>query len=922
MPQPGLWFDPFSGSFGFDPGTTPPNGSSGSGSCPTGTYDPGATSQYDVYIRRTATSKPCWFENFPGTFIGPNDVLAAHAGEPLTDILCNYEQCSTSLTGGQCWQMPDGSIVPASGDTIPAGATVVPCPPKPSKPADNQPGTSCDNPLWIKQCPPDKPKPGTGGTGGTGTGTGSGSTGGDFNIAAIGCQGFDDLIQQFGGQEPDEILKSSGIVDQNDNIAFLTGVTDKLEAIPIIGDALSIAVQSVLGFPVFILQAWMSVQQQISKLTGCDFGPLTFLATRKFFIVWASRILGLTARQPLKQIDNAENYICPVNPPSIAEANLARRTGDIDDTTWRCWVRMNNVDERFEQQVYNALRVQLTPEQIIMLWRRKQVADEDVSTLLSQAGMISTDDQMRLDQVTQFIPPVTDLLHFIVRGIGDPSIVERFGLLDEFDQLYQGKLKDWGAANGISDEVMESYHAGHWIVPPTGQLFTMLQRLRSDNVPPGIDATDWTVTYDDIDRALRENAIAPFWRERLKSISYNPIPMRQAVHAYVTGGATEDQVFDALQDNGYAPLTARKFIEWLAVQRRDHLRSNKIVGQYIAMGVNRTDANQRLQEEGYQDEEISDALDWASQQADDKSREKCLAGILRNYESGKLDETELQSRLANLGLDSDQVTRLADQAECQKKAIGKEIPAGQLCSMVDHGLITPAEYQDRLENLGYDSSDAIRIVTECNIKLTERQLAARERLLRQQAREAASAASKADSAARRHAIDLRRQANDLAKVQREQASADEKQKRRLQSAIEKAARQSTSAARMRASLGSKARSIEQRLARAAQLWAEFSDKSLDSAAADIRNGISQATALEGVSEDQAVRAAILAALGASKRMTVDLPQEILDIALLLRDYAEIANVASAEGTSRVPIAAQSNVDTGGQGSTNGASGNH
>src|SRR5439155_2426641 len=129
--------------------------------------------------------------------------------------------------------------------------------------------------------------------------------------------------------------------------------------------------------------------------------------------------------------------------------------------------------------------------------------------------------------VSEFLPPVTDILHFLVRGIGDPDIIKRFKLLDEFDVLYQGDLVKWGEAAGIRKETMEAYHAAHWIVPPPGQLFEMLRRLRADNRPPGVQAADWDVTSEDLDRALRENATAPFWRPRIKAISYSPLGIRQ-----------------------------------------------------------------------------------------------------------------------------------------------------------------------------------------------------------------------------------------------------------------------------------------------------------------------------------------------------------------------------------------------------------
>src|SRR5207302_10444149 len=132
-------------------------------------------------------------------------------------------------------------------------------------------------------------------------------------------------------------------------------------------------------------------------------------------------------------------------------------------------------------------------------------------------------------------------------------------LLDEFDQLYQGQLTDWGEANGIKKETMEFYHAGHWIVPSPGQLFTMLQRLRPGNTPGGVDPKDWVTTSDDIDRALRENAYAPFWRKRLGAISYTPLGIRQLRKGYSEGAYNQTEIILKLQDLGYSQLTAIEY---------------------------------------------------------------------------------------------------------------------------------------------------------------------------------------------------------------------------------------------------------------------------------------------------------------------------------------------------------------------------
>jgi len=119
------------------------------------------------------------------------------------------------------------------------------------------------------------------------------------------------------------------------------------------------------------------------------------------------------------------------------------------------------------------------------------------------------DDEIEyLFKLTEQIPSANDVISFAVREAYSPDIAARFGQYEGAEDIYNIAEDDLKAV-GMSLDTFKKYWAAHWGLPSIQQGYEMLQR--------GI------ITDSDLELLMRAADIMPFWRDKLKSISYVPL---------------------------------------------------------------------------------------------------------------------------------------------------------------------------------------------------------------------------------------------------------------------------------------------------------------------------------------------------------------------------------------------------------------
>lgn len=684
------------------------------------------------------------------------------------------------------------------------------------------------------------------------------------------CTTLDAITGQFTTGSPLTGLQEMGILSAQNCLLPLTIDLSQVSGLPSwvaepLQDAWNQVVACGLGG---VLQVATDALQTALTAGNCPVGPMIIPSIMRGLLYLASYVVGPVTGDLAQTYSYQANYYCPTYIPSKAEADLAYLRDVISDELWRCWVRANNFHEEPARQIRDAQREMPTADEWMRGWLRGLVPDTEIDGKLRQLGMLDEDERKLRRDLAYQIPPVSDLPRFMVRDVMDPNIVGTigpdgypvtgFGLDADFENKFQGLLRDWAKGQGIGDDVMLAYWRAHWVFPSPTQLYTMLHRLRSDNVPPGTDPARWITTPEHVFTALGVNDILPFWRERLMAVSFNPLTRVDARRAYNLGLLTRPEMVGAMEDIGYTPMNAERLTAFADLQRALALDAHRAIRGYEAATLSSADATFRLTQQGYDPQEIALAIERADVRAQQKVRDVCNKAMRRRYLAGEFVPNDAISTLTSQGLDGAQATRLVNSWECELVARGKHLSASVLCRMLGRGLITIEDMRSRLIRVGYRPLEAELVVADCLAGISERQLRAQEQAARRAAAEARRQKKEEEAAIRRQQQELAAALRD----QQRQADRAEREARQLAADIERAERREMSDAQRAALAAARAAQARKRLAeRLADAAGELAGRlglSIPATEELLEEEIAAAAAQHGTDRDTAARYALTA----------------------------------------------------------------
>lgn len=328
-----------------------------------------------------------------------------------------------------------------------------------------------------------------------------------------------------------------------------------------------------------------------------------------------------------------------------------------------------------------------------VLWRRKQIDDTEFLTKLKSMGL-EEDTINAVINLGRIIPGPADLVTMAVREAFDPEIVAKFGYLENFPH----EFGVWSERQGLSKDWAEKYWAMHWQLPSSNQVFEMFQRLR-----PGV--SDVPVDDDTMDEYLRIADFAPFWRERMKEISYNPLTRVDVRRMYKTGNLDVGQVKSAYLDLGYSDKNADLMTEFTiayATEEETGVVRSSVLRAYSSGQIARGDAEQMLTDGGYDEISIAfylDAIDF--DEAMDINDLK-LKNIKKRYVEGLIDETTVNGEIGQLNLPSERVLVMLELWNTERASKTTLPTASQTEKFYEMGIITVDEFTHVYELRGYD----------------------------------------------------------------------------------------------------------------------------------------------------------------------------------------------------------------------------
>lgn len=418
----------------------------------------------------------------------------------------------------------------------------------------------------------------------------------------------------------------------------------------------------------------------------------------------------------------AVNTACQYLLPTGNEANAALLAKTIDDKTWACWQKAaGNLTDPQLKLLY-AARSRPDARQLDLLFRRKYLDEATTSQAMREAGVLQDEDGQRIHQLNDMWPGLEDTIRMMVRDVADPNAVDTAKLDEDFELKWQGKLKEYGEALGVTDELAKFYWRAHWRLPSPTQLFEMLHRSRPGRVPEG-----QAVTADDVRQCLKQDDMAPGWVDRLMAVSYHVVNATDAIHMFQLRTITKEELIDYVEDEGYTHADAVKKADFYEVQRRvsETRRSGlppprTLIARYGRGEISRQELNDIIGKITISDEQAQLMREAAELERTSLHRARILKGVKRAYMRGVYDEGEAISELVNGDVEAEEAFELIQDWTQEREAAGKLATTAKLCQWRSMGILTATEHARFLDRLNWSPFQAERIMAECDIKENER----------------------------------------------------------------------------------------------------------------------------------------------------------------------------------------------------------
>jgi hypothetical protein len=438
---------------------------------------------------------------------------------------------------------------------------------------------------------------------------------------------------------------------------------------------------------------------------------------------WLERIAGVDLRRYLSPITYEQNYLCPSQLPSAGDSTQAWLRGVITDDQWTCWTKANGYLRNPAVKMREAARTRHTTDDMVRLWLRKTITDEDFDGRLRTVGWTEGQDYKEIRELSKQYPPYSDIIRLMVRDAADETIVDWPDSDKSWQQKYTAKLRDWGEFAGIPDDVTKLLWRAHWSIPSPTQLYEVWYRNRKRG-----DTIAGTEIGKSITDALQQQDILPRWIPQLVNNSYR-LPGRIDIRrSYQIGVMNREAVDKALIKTGYDDESAAILTEYTVRSARLSLRLHSAVRSYMEFGVNYAQAEEELLDYGAARDDITWVLDWAVKRMRAKSRAKCKTSICSQYKTGGIDRDKAYEMLHNTGMDLDQATIAIEMCDCEAAASSPHAAAGTLCKWYTIGIIDQAEFLKRLRTLGWSAEDSIFLIAECQERITDKLRQRAERL--------------------------------------------------------------------------------------------------------------------------------------------------------------------------------------------------
>lgn len=346
-------------------------------------------------------------------------------------------------------------------------------------------------------------------------------------------------------------------------------------------------------------------------------------------------------------------------------------------------------DEIQQANIMQAVKPLIGINELMIMLHRNEIGRAEYDKKMKQWGF-EQDEIDKLHNIGWYIPSVPDLVRMAVREVFTPEVVDRFGQM----QGFPSELAIHAKKQGLSEEWAKNYWAAHWELPSLQMGYEMLHR---GEIEP-----------QDLDMLMRAQDVMPFWRDKLKAISYKPYTRVDIRRMHALKVLFDEDLKKAYKDLGYddekAENMAKFTIKYNEAGEKD-LTKGEILDSLKKGILEEQDVKPMLQNMGYDDREVKTLMDRALYVKEQEEKEATLAYVKAMYMHGVIYETDLDTEFGRLNLKASEATRIKDLWNKQKRVKLRKLTPKELLALLQAKHIELWEWKAKMKALHYSEED-------------------------------------------------------------------------------------------------------------------------------------------------------------------------------------------------------------------------
>lgn len=418
------------------------------------------------------------------------------------------------------------------------------------------------------------------------------------------------------------------------------------------------------------------------------------MATDTFSGLVAGVVMALTyslgeilAHQDVATTKATQKWLNTYRPtlPDVASLILAmyrdpNKTTEVKDLLHKYGYTDSHIDTMFA-----ASKSIPAPDEYRALFLRGEIDEAQLTAGFKKYGF-NDSEITSLKKLFYPIPSYQDLIQMAVREAFYPEYVEEYGLMAELPAEYL----EWTAKQGLSEDWAKKYWASHWELPSILRGYEMLHRD--------------VINDEQLDSLFMAQDIMPWWRDKLKAVSYHPLTRVDVRRVYRMGIIDRNQVLRTYLDLGYNDEKAEwltRFTEMEQGEKERDLSKAEVLSAYTKKILTQSDTEQMLLDLGYSQNEVDVLVsmkDYTEYKAN-KSREQ--KRIEKFYMAGAYTANQAINELGNLDMTGAEQNSIMQLWDAQKLAKLRSPVKKDLDGLFSANIISEGDYRTELRTLGY-----------------------------------------------------------------------------------------------------------------------------------------------------------------------------------------------------------------------------